>query len=60
MSIAKESYIIGNLNELFGHLANESFSASPLNGEAATLWDNDMEEFKKKVVARHRDITDDN
>jgi ubiquitin-conjugating enzyme E2 C len=34
-------------------------SASPLNGEAAELWDNNMEEFKKKVLGRHRDITDD-
>lgn len=34
-------------------------SASPLNGEAAELWDKDMEEFKRKVVARHRDVDDD-
>jgi ubiquitin-conjugating enzyme E2 C len=34
-------------------------SASPLNGEAADLWDNDMPEFKKKVLARHRDIDDE-
>jgi len=34
-------------------------SASPLNGEAAELWDNDMEEFKKKVASRHRDVDDE-
>ena len=28
-------------------------SASPLNGEAALLWDSNQEEFKKKVLARH-------
>lgn len=28
-------------------------SASPLNGEAALLWDRDQEEFKRKVLARH-------
>jgi len=35
------------------------YSASPLNGEAAELWDKDPEEFKKKVLGRHRDVTDD-
>lgn len=30
-------------------------SASPLNGEAANLWDNDQAEFKKKVLARHQE-----
>lgn len=34
-------------------------SASPLNGEAAELWDKDMEEFKRKVLARHVDIDDE-
>lgn len=34
-------------------------SASPLNGEAAELWDKDPEEFKRKVLARHRDIDDE-
>ena len=28
-------------------------SASPLNGEAALLWDSDKAEFKRKVDARH-------
>lgn len=32
------------------------FSASPLNGEAATLWDRDQEEFKRKVLARHKTV----
>lgn len=34
-------------------------SASPLNGEAAELWDKDPAEFKRKVLARHRDIDDE-
>ncbi|RMY95802.1 hypothetical protein D0864_05272 [Hortaea werneckii] len=34
-------------------LANVSYSASPLNGEAALLWDSDKAEFKRKVDARH-------
>ena len=36
-----------------------NFSASPLNGEAAELWDKDPAEFKKKVLGRHRDIDDE-
>lgn len=35
------------------------YSASPLNGEAAELWDKDAEEFKKKVLGRHRDIEEE-
>lgn len=34
-------------------------SASPLNGEAAELWDNDQAEYQRKVLARHRDLTDE-
>lgn len=34
-------------------------SASPLNGEAAELWDKDPKEFKAKVLGRHRDVDDD-
>lgn len=34
-------------------------SSSPLNGEAAELWDNNQEEFKRKVLGRHRDIEDE-
>jgi len=29
------------------------YSASPLNGEAALLWDTNQEDFKRKVLARH-------
>jgi ubiquitin-conjugating enzyme E2 C len=28
-------------------------SASPLNGEAAILWDSNQEDFKRKVLSRH-------
>ena len=34
-------------------------SASPLNGQAAELWDKDKPEFQRQVLARHRDIEDD-
>lgn len=34
-------------------------SASPLNGEAAELWDKDPAEFKRKVLGRHRDVDDE-
>ncbi len=34
-------------------------SASPLNGEAAELWDKDPKEFLKKVLGRHQDIDDE-
>lgn len=34
-------------------------SASPLNGEAAELWDNDPAVFKTKVMDRHKDIEED-
>lgn len=33
-------------------------SASPLNGEAALLWDRDQAEYKKKVLARHQEPKD--
>jgi ubiquitin-protein ligase len=41
------------LSLTFGH------SSSPLNGEAAELWDTNAEEFKKKVLGRHRDVEED-
>lgn len=41
------------------HNANTFYSSSPLNGEAAELWDQDTEEFQRKVTARHRDIEDE-
>lgn len=34
-------------------------SASPLNGEAADLWDKNPAEFKRKVLSRHRDVDDE-
>ncbi|KIW02194.1 uncharacterized protein PV09_06351 [Verruconis gallopava] len=40
-------------------LLGEPNNASPLNGEAAELWDKDQAEFKRKVLARHRDLTDE-
>ncbi|PGH12846.1 hypothetical protein AJ80_06555 [Polytolypa hystricis UAMH7299] len=40
-------------------LLGEPNNASPLNGQAAELWDHDPEEYKKKVLARHRDIEAD-
>jgi len=33
--------------------------SSPLNGEAAEIWDSDAEEFKRKVLARHLDVEDE-
>ncbi|KAI0170324.1 ubiquitin-conjugating enzyme/RWD-like protein [Pestalotiopsis sp. NC0098] len=39
-------------------LLGEPNNASPLNGEAAELWDKDPEEFKQKVLGRHRDVDD--
>ncbi|KAL0935076.1 ubiquitin conjugating enzyme [Colletotrichum truncatum] len=40
-------------------LLGEPNNASPLNGEAAELWDKDPEEFKRKVLGRHRDVEDE-
>ncbi|KAJ9223669.1 hypothetical protein DTO169C6_4021 [Paecilomyces variotii] len=40
-------------------LLGEPNNASPLNGQAAELWDSNPEEFKRHVLARHRDIEDD-
>lgn len=34
-------------------------SASPLNGQAAQLWESDSEEFQRLVLARHQDLSDD-
>ena len=34
-------------------------SASPLNGQAAELWDNDPAEFKRLVLARHQDLDEE-
>ncbi|MCJ1339344.1 Ubiquitin-conjugating enzyme E2 11 [Bachmanniomyces sp. S44760] len=40
-------------------LLGEPNNASPLNGQAAELWDKDPEEFKRLVMARHRDLEDE-
>lgn len=40
-------------------LLGEPNNASPLNGEAAELWDKDPATFKVKVLERHKDIGDD-
>ncbi|KAK1767103.1 ubiquitin-conjugating enzyme/RWD-like protein [Phialemonium atrogriseum] len=40
-------------------LLGEPNNASPLNGEAAELWDNDPAVFKTKVMDRHKDIEED-
>jgi ubiquitin-conjugating enzyme E2 C len=38
---------------LGGYGVNEP-SSSPLNGQAAELWDKDMVEYKRLVLARHK------
>ena len=38
---------------------NPPHSSSPLNGQAAELWDTDMPEFKRQVLARHQELEDD-
>ncbi|CAK7269092.1 Ubiquitin-conjugating enzyme E2 11 [Sporothrix epigloea] len=40
-------------------LLGEPNNASPLNGEAAELWDTNAEDFKSKVLGRHRDVDDE-
>ncbi|MCJ1309615.1 Ubiquitin-conjugating enzyme E2 11 [Agyrium rufum] len=40
-------------------LLGEPNNASPLNGEAAELWDKNPAGFKLKVLARHVDLEDD-
>lgn len=40
-------------------LLGEPNNSSPLNGKAAELWDNDMEEYKRQVIARHQEPTDE-
>ncbi|KAK0669323.1 ubiquitin-conjugating enzyme/RWD-like protein [Cercophora samala] len=40
-------------------LLGEPNNASPLNGEAAELWDKDPALFKTKVMDRHKDIEED-
>jgi hypothetical protein len=40
--------------ETMGCVANRCVSSSPLNGQAAELWDKDPEEYKRLVLARHK------
>ncbi|EON67111.1 ubiquitin-conjugating enzyme E2 C [Coniosporium apollinis CBS 100218] len=40
-------------------LLGEPNNASPLNGQAAELWDKDPVEYKKLVLARHKDLADE-
>ncbi|KAI9776095.1 MAG: Ubiquitin-conjugating enzyme E2 11 [Geoglossum umbratile] len=37
-------------------LLGEPNNASPLNGQAADLWDKDPVEYKRLMLARHRDV----
>lgn len=39
-------------------LLNEPNNSSPLNGYAASLWDNNQEEYKVKVVDAYKDLFD--
>jgi ubiquitin-conjugating enzyme E2 C len=41
------------------HTVLTNHSASPLNAQAAELWDSDQEEFKRHVLARHRDLDEE-
>jgi len=54
---------VGTRARLWGfektRVTNFVYSASPLNGEAAELWDKDPALFKGKVMDRHKDIGDD-
>ncbi|KAF2668808.1 putative ubiquitin conjugating enzyme [Microthyrium microscopicum] len=40
-------------------LLGEPNNASPLNGQAAELWDKDPVEYQRLVLARHRDLSED-
>ncbi|KAF2716282.1 hypothetical protein K431DRAFT_307924 [Polychaeton citri CBS 116435] len=48
-AVLNTSSVLLSIQSLLG----EPNNASPLNGEAALLWDKDQEDFKKKVLARH-------
>ncbi|KAK3201785.1 hypothetical protein GRF29_164g631187 [Pseudopithomyces chartarum] len=47
-------YNIGTVLLSLQSLLGEPNNSSPLNGQAAELWDNDMEEYKRLVLARHK------
>jgi ubiquitin-conjugating enzyme E2 C len=40
-------------------LLGEPNNSSPLNGQAAQLWESDPAEFKRLVLARHRDLDEE-
>ena len=40
-------------------LTSVGFSSSPLNGQAAELWDSDPAEFQRLVLARHHDLDEE-
>ncbi|KAF1810612.1 hypothetical protein P152DRAFT_460313 [Eremomyces bilateralis CBS 781.70] len=40
-------------------LLGEPNNASPLNAQAAEIWDKDPAEFKRLVIGRHRDLSDE-
>lgn len=40
-------------------LLGEPNTSSPLNAQAAQLWDSDQDEYRRQVVARHREPTSD-
>jgi ubiquitin-conjugating enzyme E2 C len=58
-SVNSQSYFLSGWCIGTRNCANAGNSASPLNGQAAELWDSNMAEFKKKVLERHRDIDED-
>ncbi|KAF2006565.1 ubiquitin-conjugating enzyme [Amniculicola lignicola CBS 123094] len=47
-------YNVGSVLLSLQSLLGEPNNSSPLNGQAAELWDNDPEEFKRLVLARHK------
>ncbi|KAF2751469.1 ubiquitin-conjugating enzyme [Sporormia fimetaria CBS 119925] len=47
-------YNIGTVLLSVQSLLGEPNNSSPLNGQAAELWDKDPEEFKKQVLLRHK------
>ncbi|KAL4964985.1 putative ubiquitin conjugating enzyme (UbcK) [Aspergillus stella-maris] len=51
-------YNVQNVLLSLQSLLGEPNNASPLNAQAAELWDTNQEEYKRHVLARHRDIED--
>ena len=48
-------------NHICHSFADSGFfdSASPLNGQAAALWDSDPVEFKRLVLIRHENLDEE-